>query len=267
MINEKPFTRSYWVIPGKFLAGCYPGDKHPKQMETKLLGLVRAGVTRVINLMEADETDHSGQPFMDYATPLADLAVRAGKAIRCDRYPIRDFRIPRPSLMTEILNAIKEELAVGGVVYVHCWGGKGRTGTVVGCYLVESGMTDGPGALERIKMLTSHVREFFKRTPENDEQEDFVRNWRSATVTTTGGMTAKGRHRGCFLGVAIGDAVGTTLEFKSPGTFRPIDDMIGGGPFGLRPGNGPTTLPWRFVLPKARSNAGGLSRRTKWSAT
>ena len=44
------------------------------------------------------------------------------------------------------------------------------------------------------------------------------------------------RHRGCLLGLATGDALGTTLEFRAPGTFEPIDDMIGGGPFGLKPG-------------------------------
>ena len=44
------------------------------------------------------------------------------------------------------------------------------------------------------------------------------------------------RFRGCLLGLAAGDAVGTTLEFKAPGTFTPIDDMVGGGPFGLKPG-------------------------------
>ena len=41
---------------------------------------------------------------------------------------------------------------------------------------------------------------------------------------------------GCLLGLAVGDAVGTTLEFKRPGTFTPIDDMVGGGPFGLEAG-------------------------------
>lgn len=44
------------------------------------------------------------------------------------------------------------------------------------------------------------------------------------------------RYRGCLLGLAVGDALGTTLEFTSPGTFEPIDDMVGGGPFGLAPG-------------------------------
>lgn len=44
------------------------------------------------------------------------------------------------------------------------------------------------------------------------------------------------RARGSLLGLACGDALGTTLEFRAPGTFTPIDDMIGGGPFGLKPG-------------------------------
>ncbi|MCB0033460.1 MAG: ADP-ribosylglycohydrolase family protein [Anaerolineales bacterium] len=46
----------------------------------------------------------------------------------------------------------------------------------------------------------------------------------------------KERFRGSLLGLAVGDAVGTTLEFKAPGSFDPIDDMVGGGPFRLEPG-------------------------------
>ena len=49
-------------------------------------------------------------------------------------------------------------------------------------------------------------------------------------------MELKDRYQGCLLGLATGDALGTTLEFKSPGTFEPIHDMVGGGPFGLEPG-------------------------------
>jgi len=44
------------------------------------------------------------------------------------------------------------------------------------------------------------------------------------------------RFQGCLLGLAVGDALGTTLEFKKPGSFEPLTDMIGGGPFGLAPG-------------------------------
>ena len=44
------------------------------------------------------------------------------------------------------------------------------------------------------------------------------------------------RYRGCLLGLAVGDALGSSLEFSSPGSFEPISDMMGGGPFGLKPG-------------------------------
>ena len=49
-------------------------------------------------------------------------------------------------------------------------------------------------------------------------------------------ISKQDRFRGCLLGLAAGDALGTTLEFKRPGSFDPIDDMVGGGPFGLNPG-------------------------------
>ena len=49
-------------------------------------------------------------------------------------------------------------------------------------------------------------------------------------------IDTKDRYRGCLLGLAAGDAVGTTLEFKPPGSFKPIRDMVGGGPFDLAPG-------------------------------
>ena len=50
------------------------------------------------------------------------------------------------------------------------------------------------------------------------------------------------RYHGALLGLAAGDALGTTLEFKSPGTFRPLADMVGGGPFNLQPVNKPSAL-------------------------
>lgn len=52
----------------------------------------------------------------------------------------------------------------------------------------------------------------------------------------TARASARARFRGCLMGLAVGDAVGTTLEFRAPGTFTPISDMVGGGPFGLAPG-------------------------------
>jgi ADP-ribosyl-[dinitrogen reductase] hydrolase len=49
-------------------------------------------------------------------------------------------------------------------------------------------------------------------------------------------MNQNERYRGCLFGLAAGDALGTTLEFRSPGSFKPLEDMIGGGPFDLAPG-------------------------------
>lgn len=49
-------------------------------------------------------------------------------------------------------------------------------------------------------------------------------------------MEQRDRHRGCLLGLAAGDAVGTTVEFQPRGSFEPLTDMVGGGPFGLLPG-------------------------------
>ncbi len=49
-------------------------------------------------------------------------------------------------------------------------------------------------------------------------------------------MTTQDRMRGCLLGLAVGDAIGTTVEFKQRGLFTPVTDMVGGGPFNLKPG-------------------------------
>ena len=49
-------------------------------------------------------------------------------------------------------------------------------------------------------------------------------------------VTLHDRYRGALLDLAVGDALGATLEFSRPGTFTPLTDMIGGGPFRLRAG-------------------------------
>ena len=46
----------------------------------------------------------------------------------------------------------------------------------------------------------------------------------------------RSRYHGCLLGLAVGDALGTTVEFKAPGSFPPLTDIVGGGPFALKKG-------------------------------
>jgi len=49
-------------------------------------------------------------------------------------------------------------------------------------------------------------------------------------------MQRRSRYRGALLGLAAGDALGSTVEFAPPGTFEPLTTIVGGGPFRLRPG-------------------------------
>ncbi len=62
--------------------------------------------------------------------------------------------------------------------------------------------------------------------------------YESVTLTKTKEpeMDAQDRFRGCLLGLACGDAIGTTVEFQARGQFSPVTDMVGGGPFHLPPG-------------------------------
>jgi ADP-ribosylglycohydrolase len=80
-----------------------------------------------------------------------------------------------------------------------------------------------------------------------------------------------GRFRGALLGLAVGDALGTTAEFSPPGTFEPIDDMVGGGPFGLAPGEWTVDTSMALCLAESLVEHGGfeardqMERYVRWS--
>jgi len=74
-----------------------------------------------------------------------------------------------------------------------------------------------------------------RASPEAAEQVNWVKTWPQRRRDAKQ-LLLRDRYRGALLGLAVGDALGTTLEFRAPGTFKPITDMIGGGPFGLHPG-------------------------------
>ena len=73
--------------------------------------------------------------------------------------------------------------------------------------------------------------------------------------------TARNRFRGCLLGLAAGDALGTTLEFRSPGSFEPIDHMVGGGPFRLQPGQWTDDTSMALCLAASLIETGGFDPR------
>jgi ADP-ribosyl-[dinitrogen reductase] hydrolase len=69
------------------------------------------------------------------------------------------------------------------------------------------------------------------------------------------------RFRGCLLGLACGDAVGTTVEFRPRGTFPPVTEMIGGGPFRLEPGQWTDDTSMALCLASSLSETGRFDPR------
>jgi ADP-ribosyl-[dinitrogen reductase] hydrolase len=74
-------------------------------------------------------------------------------------------------------------------------------------------------------------------------------------------MTDLDRFRDCLLGLAAGDAVGTTVEFRQRGTFPPVTDMIGGGPFRLKPGEWTDDTSMALCLAESLVETGGFDPR------
>ena len=79
--------------------------------------------------------------------------------------------------MRLILNAIDTALDQGRPTYVHCWGGRGRTGTVVGCYLTRHSIESDEDALATVERLRRGEETANKPSPETAEQRDMVRAW------------------------------------------------------------------------------------------
>ena len=86
-------------------------------------------------------------------------------------------------------------------------------------------------------------------------------------------MNLLDRYRGALLALAAGDALGTTLEFSAPGTFAPIDDMTGGGPFNLEPGEWTDDTSMALCLAESLLEMDGfdaidqLARYVRWKRT
>lgn len=159
-----PRPDTYWVEPGRLLAGDYPGASSRRHVRRRVDALTADGVTSFVDLTEAQEL-----------VPYHDHAAELGATWR--RFPVRDLDIPSRSQMELILAHIDAELAEGRVVYVHCWGGIGRTGTVVGCRLRDAGLS-GDEAIAEIARLRQACAKAWMVSPQTDEQLRFINDWR-----------------------------------------------------------------------------------------
>jgi ADP-ribosylglycohydrolase len=157
---------AYWVEAGELLAGEYPGNLLEERAVEKVHLLVDAGIRTFVDLTEAHELAPYA-PFVEAAASTRCLDLRHR------RMPIQDFHVLEDDGYDAILDLIDEARERGGV-YVHCWGGRGRTGTVVGCLLARDG-SDYDGVLAGLTRLRAGSRKGHVPVPESHAQHDVLR--------------------------------------------------------------------------------------------
>ncbi|MGP8035145.1 MAG: ADP-ribosylglycohydrolase family protein [Steroidobacteraceae bacterium] len=231
-VPKLPLANCYWVLPGRLLAGEYPAGTSPEATRERLQGLAAAGIGLFLDLTQPGER------------PPYDEWLPAGLEHR--RFPVTDHGLPAGvRQMAEILECLREALHAPRAVYLHCRAGIGRTGMVAGCLLVEQGLS-GKAALEELNRLwqQSARSALWPSVPETAAQVEYVRSWvpRDAaaeadplleTRTLVAARGVRERFLGALLGLAVGDAVAAATQYRRPGRFAPVGDLLGGGPFDL----------------------------------
>jgi len=163
-MTNQPIKNCYWVVPDKLLAGEYPRNQDEDSSQEKLSALLRAGVKAFIDLTGEN----------DGLQPYSALIGTASH----QRFPIQDVSVPMSHEVTiRILNAIDSHIERGQLVYVHCWGGVGRTGVIIGCWLARHG-SGGEAGLNRLCELWRQCpKSIYTKSPETREQEQYILNW------------------------------------------------------------------------------------------
>ena len=203
---NRPLYQSYCVA-GNVFAGEYPGDKYGEKSETKIRQMVHFGVRHFVDLTEEGELNPYAQLLPDDCT--------------YTRFPIRDVSVPKSVDEVERWVYKIQELSRrnDGYVYIHCWGGVGRTGTIVACYLAERmnepTFEDVLGSLRdkfSIMPKSSH-----RITPETKEQEVFIAKYVEGVKGKRQAreLRIKDCVRGSLMSGAAGDALGYPVEFMS----------------------------------------------------
>jgi protein-tyrosine phosphatase len=182
--SRPPIPDSYWVVPGKLLAGEYPGSLERWRVREKVRRLLQAGITFFLDLTEEGE-------LLPYAPFLEEAAQELGASFRRRRMAIEDMATPRWEEMEAILDALDGAIESGEVVYVHCWAGIGRTGTVVGCWLARHGMDADQALMEIARLRRGGPGELYA-SPQTSEQVQMIHDFAAAY--------GKGRPRGSLDG-------------------------------------------------------------------
>jgi ADP-ribosylglycohydrolase len=246
---KRPLPNTYWVEPGRLLAGEHPAGETGVETAKRLQRLLAAGVNCFVDLTQPDE-------LPDYRPLLPD-------AVSHHRHPLIDHGVPSSTAeMRAVLQTLDQALSRGQVVYLHCRAGIGRTGLSVACLLIEQGQ-GSHAALERLNELwQENARSAqWPRIPENEAQEAFVLQWRAAWQVPE----RASRVRGALLGLAVGDALSAPAQGLKPGEFTPVTALAGGGP--LLQAAGAWSDDTRMALCVAESllETGGVDARDQMS--
>ena len=164
---NRPHQNCYWVLLGQLMAGEYPIVRDPEAGRQKLNAILGAGIDEFLDLTCPSD---GLEPYQH----LDNFGYR--------QMTIRDMDVPSLETMRSILAHLRQRMEQGRTVYVHCWGGIGRTGTVVGCHLIETGLT-AEQALAHIaeRWQTMEKRHRAPCSPQTQAQFDFVRAWKPLT--------------------------------------------------------------------------------------
>jgi hypothetical protein len=165
---------AWWIEPGRLLAGEYPGSLWEPKAREKVRLLIGAGIDSIVDLTEAGEMSHPYETEL-----LREETEKVGRSVPCHhRFGIRDNDILADDRgYDEILQHIRNELNAGKHVYVHCWGGKGRTGTVIGCWLIDNDGLDYESTVQRMHHLRAGTRKLGDNPwiPDTSAQHDVLR--------------------------------------------------------------------------------------------
>jgi hypothetical protein len=170
--DSRPHQNCYWVVPGALMAGEYPGAASDVTARARLAMIATAGVRHFVDLTEPHELE-------PYHLHLPVLSRGLDRPVAHERWSIRDVDVPHSTAhANHILDRIDALIAVKAVPYVHCWGGVGRTGTIIGCWLVRHGKS-GEEALAAIAghWTTMAKRARHPHSPETDAQRHYVLEW------------------------------------------------------------------------------------------